>query len=562
MASSTNDKSEGRKVMQRLFPSAFLEGSEERGMPRSAVVFEDCLVGVRSSASSIKPDAKTGRVAIACGADFVRTVKRRCEESLKKVGCETYALCFDKKWVTILKAEEQTKRDEESMESGRLESGDDLSTLQLPPLPYLSLVDPLPSNWSELLSDRDTFRPWVLAWTCEQLLASDDPSCRLSIPENKSVLIDGHYFSPGDVERIREAVEEETGDASSFLAEPEAAAKPCKYPILATGGLFGEPLSAKFQVAMKNTVGEADFGVFFLWKKLKEANPSLASAEFDSTDTDLMWLGMILREMYRDEIDLGCMRWKYSRAGRNRWGRETKDSWVDLRLLGDAVNAGTFADDDFLPPNVKKRPEVVHEVEERKRLEFANAYKGLTYGPVWQVAATAWMAKCDYTLRHNNITHWRCLEAIFRHASRVGPLIVGSIDDDGEEGEFDNLGPTVDGGAYKRLFRVAYVSACTRFSADEEDVERVTDKEILRRTSPSRGNPKKTAAGKEPLSAAKLWPSDRLLQLKMRHLQATLLLVSQMGESKMVDPPVLKYGFALRDPSKDQTRDNVVHLRE
>lgn len=561
MTSTANDKSEGRKVMQRLFPGAFLEGSEENKMPRSSVVVEDCLVGVRSSASFIKPDPKTGRVAIACGADFVKMVKRRCEESLKRFGCETYVLCFDKKWVTLLKAEEQTKRDDETMESGRLKSGDDLRTLVLPPLPYLSLIDPLPSNWPELLSDRDTFRPWVIAWTCEQLLASEDPACRLSIPANKSVLIDGHYFAPEDVVSIRAAVEEEAGDASGFLAEPEAATEPAKFPILATGGLFGEPLSAKFQPAMENTVGEADFGMFFVWKKLKEAKPSLESVEFDSTDTDMMWLGMVLREIYRAELDLGRMRWKYSRAGRNRWGKETKDSWVDLCILGDAVNAGAFADDDFLPATVKKRPEVFHAVEERKRLEFANTYKNLTYGPVWQVAATAWLAKCDYTLRHNLITHWRCLEAVFRHAAYVGPLIVDAIDDEDEVGGFEDLGPTVDGGSYKRLFRVAYVSACTKFESDE-DPEKVTDKEILRRTAPLLDNPKKTAAGQTPLGPARRWPTDRLLQLKLRHLQATLNLISQIGRSEMVDPQVLKYGFALKDPSGDLTRDNVVHLKE
>lgn len=223
-----NNKASTRAILKKLHPSAFFETSRapSRQIPATDVVIEDALIILRSVTSAMKPRPDSGFVGVTCGADLVKLIKRSAEETLLKSQCRMFVACYDKQaYVSLGKADTQAKRDDSARQAEADKTADVVKAMVMPPKPYLSLDKPLPDNWNELLSDRAGFRQWAISWVWEQLIASSDHECRLTVPHKKAVVVDGHCFTRKIVERINERLRgtylNEDGEVEDFLELPE-----------------------------------------------------------------------------------------------------------------------------------------------------------------------------------------------------------------------------------------------------------------------------------------------------------------------------------------------------
>jgi len=271
----------GRKRLGEVYPHCFNEGDIKEDACTVAIVGYDAIQILRSllalTFSSVRELAQA-------------FLKYPIEQAKQKYPmAHTFVFAFDKyPFVPIAKGVEQQKRTKQHNEPEEYEFD-------------FSPDAPVMDSWSSVTGDRDKGVPEILrAFVAEWLLD----------PPKERVIIDGHYLD-------------------EFQGQYNVQNVPlCLSPV------------SRLAHEYTNTLGEGDFGLPFLLKKLsKELHPE-ESIVIHSVDSDMVCIGMLLSKQIPNRVHLRfwpmlghCV----NSRGHGRMEGKNVQKWCDATLLRTSI---------------------------------------------------------------------------------------------------------------------------------------------------------------------------------------------------------------------------------
>jgi hypothetical protein len=537
-------KSQARHELQRYVPSVFFPGLPEQRQPQ--VVIEDLHQVIRPLGSS--PDLTPGDVSckLKRGFDIFIFTKRSAEYTLEHTEAETYIGIFDKaRYVPIIKGEEQASRDgpkdvptTSKRRAKEIKPKPDTTPVDGIPhdkrRPYLTPKDAPPRDLKLAISDRngtqmEIIRNIVSSWI------SPASGARLRVPDGKRVIIDGHCLTVAGGKAIGIAGDAPDTDEDAYCT-----------PILIGTDFGGEEDTVRWMPELFNRLGETDYTMFYMHKRMGDITGEPVRTDMLSTDTDTLMLGLVYMEKYGAQA--GDLWWRYK--PNLTWCFHTErpnvtfQEWVHVTAAYTAIKGGRFMRDP--PPNAH-RSESKKKAwqEERQRMTQAQrddiakkaemnekSYESLSHGVMTFVAAM-WSCGCDYTESYNRLTHEYFIDAIRQHIAYIGDVVVT-----------DSHGVMLNGNAYARLIKCAFMQ-----SKDMKDKPESVSMALIHKKM-------------ERLSKNFQFPSTERIQITARHLLYNLILAYQVGSaSELSQPNPLHYYYELVDPSKGLTRDNLIRCK-
>jgi hypothetical protein len=498
-------------------------------------------------------------------------------------------MCYDKhKYVPDIKGQEQVDRDEnfiddeddsgseaERKRKKKEERTPDDGISFKDRRPYLLNNETIPADFQDALHDRDDTRREVIRCIVRSWLHPGSGCFALdSVPSGKRLIVDGHCLTLEDCEElgvkgIRPKTDEDAAKTPLVLGLPlipEDFLQIEPYPYLTWGA------------ELRNENGEADFGIFYLWKQLCKLDQREYGLDMFSNDTDWMELALVL--LARQQACAGPIFWRY--APKPSWVLYTEhnklsdEQWVDVSGLYQAIDAGAFSDDppkkkpppaskkrkqeeENGPNNAKKRarPPPKGPLDEMTK-EEREAYEiGLvvmkrqffedTENRVLSLVAALFAVGNDVLGGFKGLTHERFVDAMRIYGGYIGTLV--------KVGDQYSRGIMLDGAAYVRLIKTAYILA----KKLKKEWKRKDGSKGAAPMHPEDKTVQQIRDMTERYVPENRFPTDQYIIASAHHLQYFLTLAWQVGEvHKLDEPDPLMYRYHKIDPKLPVSKTNLV----
>ena len=370
----TSNKSDGRKIIEKFFPSAFTKINSCSTTEFVAIDALQALMGI-----GIETHKSTGR-------DCVIRCARLAKQAMND-GATCVALCFDQqKYVPIAKGAEQSLRTTAAIAKAQDKTiCDDESSTPLKTsykdgeFGALSANKYLPDDFTEGLQDRDGYRRNVIRFVVTEWIKSADPEMRLQPKSDCSILITGHCC---DTQVIREQLWTEI--ESLGLKEGD---DPEEYPLLIEQDTY------KIKTDMRNFIGEGEMQFFYLLQKIKPKNALLIS-----TDTDVLFLALLyIRKYSLDQENVIC--WRYD-------ARSPVKLFCDIGKLYLDICKGKL--------------DKAYQAQSGYPLTDMTKWTD----PIIMLAAAQALAGTDYTQGYYTLTHESVFTCLMATADKLGSFLI------------------------------------------------------------------------------------------------------------------------------------------
>lgn len=598
---ATHSKSLGLHVLEQFFPGAFVTARER--VTSAHIVVEDALVGLNQlGKGELDPCSVTPCRITDCSVIF-ECFKKSSEYVLNNSrvypNAHTYAYCFDKiDYVPIGKGHTQAIRSLDKSTGSQGESNSKTANVQKRSKarqkasevdrtpddkvnfkdrrPYLKIGTPLPKDINLAIDDRDDTRKEIIRnIVCSWL--STGSQFKFDIPKGKSVVIDGHCLRYNDLRTIKfdNELTEDDGTTKIDLTEygklDGEKKKRVDELIVVTPIQFIKtgPLqySIRWANELRNYIGEADFGMFFMHKRLTDViGKGIQHLEIVTNDTDIVYLGLIYISKYGVDAASIYMR-IHPKAGwvyfRNMPSNDYEYGIILNRLYKDIDSANwektasgkseitDSSDKDKSNKNkgsyfVDDEAEEEGEKKKRKKRDYWDDYdqdkqyksdfRKLKHRVLTTVCAFVSYGG-DYLYGYQGITCETIMHTLRKHSKYIGDLI--SIN---QESPYKI---TLDGRGYTRLVKSQFLLYRGFKDKSGSQLKPAETDMIMIVEMSSKG------------VAKNMMPPPEAIELHAHHMMYYLKLIYQIGNDVLIEPYCLAYEYELVNKNEPLSRSNV-----